>query len=291
MRPIPDFDLHRPESLREALALMAELESVRPIAGGTDILPLLRDGVMKAEHLVDIRGLRELRGVGLRNGILSIGAATTLTEVLEAPLVAEKAPVLREAVGQVGSVQTRNQGTLAGNICNASPAADTAPALMVLDAQVSVDSLKGSRRMSVSEIFAGPKMNSLAGDELVTEILISVPPQGSGAAFKKLGRRRGITLAVVNAAAYLEMEGETCKAARVALGAIAATPIRVPGVEEMLEGKTLSPELLEESSRACHGIVSPVDDVRSSAEYRREMSCVLVKRALIDALVRAGGTP
>ena len=290
MRPIPEFRLHRPGSLGEALDLIAELEGAKPIAGGTDILPLMRDRAMEAAHLVDVLGLDELKGIGLRDGFLSIGAATTLTEVLESPLVAENAPVLREAVGNVGSAQTRNQGTLAGNVCNASPAADTAPALMVLDAKVNVDSKRGARRIGVGELFAGPKMNSLAADEILTEILIPLPPPGSGAAFKKLGRRKGITLAVVNAAAYLEMYGETCKTARVALGAIAATPIRVPGIEEMLNGKKLSPEVLEESSRACHGIVSPVDDVRASVEYRREMSCVLVKRALIDALVRAGGT-
>jgi carbon-monoxide dehydrogenase medium subunit len=268
---------------------MGALESVKPLAGGTDLLPLMRDRAISVEELVDIQDLQELKGITVEDGVLRIGALATLTEVLESPLVAEKAPVLREAVGQIGSVQTRNQGTLAGNLCNASPAADSAPALMVLGAQASVASAKGARKVPVEDLFAGPKMNSLGKDELVTEILIPELPPGSGAAFEKLGRRRGITLAVVNAAAYLAMDGKKCVDARIALGAIAATPIRLPDVEATYIGKELTPEAIEESSRACYALVSPVDDVRASAEYRREMACVLVKRAIVNALARAGG--
>jgi len=289
MRPLPGFKIHRPTSLSEALELMGALESVKPIAGGTDLLPLMRDRAVIVEEIVDIQELHELKGITVEDGTLRIGALATLTEVLESPLVAEKAPILREAVGQIGSVQTRNQGTLAGNICNASPAADSAPALMVLGAQARVSSARGVREVPVDEIFAGPKMNSLAKDELVTEILIPELPSGSGAAFEKLGRRRGITLAVVNAAVYLAMDGKKCVDARIALGAIAATPIRLPEVEASYKGKELTPEAIEESSRACYALVSPVDDVRASADYRREMACVLVKRAFVKAHTRAGG--
>ena len=289
MRPLPGFNLHRPTSLGEALELMGALKSVKPIAGGTDLLPLMRDRAITVEDIVDIRGLHELKGITVEDGTLRIGALTTLTEVLESPLVAEKASVLREAVGHIGSVQTRNQGTLAGNICNASPAADSAPALMVIGAQARVSSARGVRRVPVEELFAGPKMNSLGKDELVTEILIPELPSGSGAAFEKLGRRRGITLAVVNAAAYLAMDGKKCVDARIALGAIAATPIRLPEVEAAYKGRELTPEAIEESSRACYALVNPVDDVRASADYRREMACVLVKRAIVKAHARAGG--
>jgi len=289
MRPLPEFKIHRPRSLGEALELMGALESVKPITGGTDLLPLMRDRAITVEEIVDIRGLHELEGITVEDGALRIGALATLTEVLESPLVAEKAPVLGEAVSQIGSVQTRNQGTLAGNICNASPAADSAPALMVLGAQARVSSARGVRMVPVEELFAGPKMNSLAKDELVTEIIIPELPPGSGAAFEKLGRRKGITLAVVNAAAYIAMNGKKCVDARIALGAIAATPIRLPEVEAAYKGKELTPEAIEESSRACYALVNPVDDVRASADYRREMACVLVKRAIVRAHARAGG--
>jgi carbon-monoxide dehydrogenase medium subunit len=289
MRPLPGFTIHRPASLDEALELMGTLESVKPIAGGTDLLPLMRDKAIAVDEIVDIQGLHELKGIAIEDGALRIGALTTLNEALESHLVAERAPVLREAVGHIGSIQTRNQGTLAGNLCNASPAADTAPALMVLGAQARVISAKGGRRVPVEELFAGPKINSLGKDELVTEIIIPELPLGSGAAFEKLGRRRGITLAVVNAAVYLALEGKKCVDARIALGAIAATPIRLPEVEATYKGRELTPEVIEESSRACYALVSPVDDVRASAEYRREMACVLVKRAIVKALARTGG--
>ncbi|MEE8354455.1 MAG: xanthine dehydrogenase family protein subunit M [Candidatus Bathyarchaeia archaeon] len=289
MRPLPEFNLHRPASLGEALELMASLESVKPIAGGTDLLPLMRDRAIAVDEIVDIQGLQELKGITIEDGGLRIGALTTLTEIMESPLVAEKAPVLREAVGHIGSVQTRNQGTLAGNLCNASPAADTPPALMVLGAQASIASTRGARKVPVEELFAGPKRNSLGKGELVTEIIIPELPPGSGAAFEKLGRRKGNTLAVVNAAAYIAMDGKKCVDARIALGAIAATPIRLPAVEATYKGRELTPEAIEESSRACYALVSPVDDVRASAEYRREMACVLVKRAIVKAHARAGG--
>ena len=289
MRPLPEFNIHRPTSLGEALKLMGALESVKPIAGGTDLLPLMRDRAIAVEDIVDIQGLHELKGITVEDGALRIGALTTLTEVLESPLVAEKAPALREAVSHIGSVQTRNQGTLAGNLCNASPAADSAPALMVLGAQARVISPRGIRMVPVQELFAGPKMNSLGKDEFVTELLIPELPSGSGAAFEKLGRRKGITLAVVNAAAYIAMDGKKCVDARIALGAIAATPIRLPEVEATFISKELTPEAIEESSRACYARVSPVDDVRASAEYRREIACVLVKRAIVRAHARARG--
>jgi carbon-monoxide dehydrogenase medium subunit len=289
MRPLPGFTLHRPASLGEALELLKTLENVRPIAGGTDLLPLMRDRTIAVEEIVDIQSLHELKGITVEDGALRIGALTTLTEILESPLVAEKVPVLREAVGHIGSVQTRNQGTLAGNLCNASPAADSAPALMILGALARIASGKGVRKLPVEELFAGPKMNSLGKDELVTEILVPELSPGSGAAFEKLGRRRGITLAVVNAAAYLEIDGKICVDARIALGAIAATPIRLPEVEDTYKGKELTPEAIEESSRTCYALVSPVDDVRASAEYRREMACVLVKRAIAKAKTRVGG--
>jgi len=289
MRPLPGFNLHRPTSLGEALKLMASLENVKPIAGGTDLLPLMRDRAIAVDEIVDIQGLQELKGITIEDGTLRIGALTTLTEILESPLVAEKATVLKEAVSHIGSVQTRNQGTLAGNLCNASPAADTPPALMVLGSLARISSARGGRKVPVEELFAGPKRNSLGKDELVTEILIPELPPGSGAAFEKLGRRRGITLAVVNAAAYIAMDGKKCVDARIALGAIAATPIRLPGVEAIYIGKELTPEAIEKSSRACYALVSPVDDVRASAEYRREMACVLVKRAIVKAHARAGG--
>lgn len=287
MKPLPEFELHRPDTLKEALELLVELEGSKPIAGGTDLLLLLRDGTIRSRHLVDLQGIEDLLGIRMVDGEVRIGAMTTLTKLIKSELIAEKAPVLRDAAACVGSVQTRNQGTLAGNLCNASPAADTAPALLVLDARLTVVSTEGPRIMPLMELFAGPKMNSLGPGELVTEVRFPTPPPGSGAAFQKLGRRRGYTLSLVNAAAYLEFEGDLCLEARAALGAIAATLLRMPEVEETLKGKRLTNQLVEEASSACYGLVRPIDDIRASAEYRREMSRVLMRRAIMEAWERA----
>jgi CO/xanthine dehydrogenase FAD-binding subunit len=288
MKPLPEFRLHRPEALSGALELLDALVDCRPIAGGTDLLLFLRDGTIKARHLVDVTGIEEMRGISLEDGEIWIGAATSLSEVASSELVTELAPVLVDAVSQIGSVQTRNQGTIGGNICNASPAADSAPPLLVLDARLDVSSKGGGRTIPVGELFAGPKLSSLGRRELVTAIRIPEPPEGSGASFQKLSRRRGSTLSVVNAAAYVELEGERCSAARLALGAIAATPIRVAPAERLLVGREPTEAVVEGAASACRDCVSPVDDIRGSAGYKRDMSAVLMRRAITGALRRAG---
>jgi CO/xanthine dehydrogenase FAD-binding subunit len=230
-----------------------------------------------------------MRGVSLENGEIRIGAATPLSEVAGSDLIAKMVPALAEAISQIGGAQTRHQGTIGGNICNASPAADSAPPLLVLNARLDVFSKAGRRAIPVSELFAGPKVNSLDRSELVTAIRIPEPAEGSGASFQKLGRRRGSTLSVVNAAAYVELYGRTCSVARLALGAIAATPIRVPRAEERLVGREPTDALIGEAASTCRDCVSPVDDIRGSAGYRREMSAVLMRRAIAGALRRARG--
>lgn len=291
MRTLPNYSLHRPTTLKEALELLRTLDMVKPIAGGTDLIILLRDGVIGAKHLVDLGRIEELRYIREEGDAIRIGAMTTHTQLLRSELITEKVPVLRKAAASIGCVQIRNQGTLGGNLCNASPAADTAPALLVLDSNLTIASAEGSRSIPIGDLFTGPKMNSLRQGELLTEIRFQVSPAGSGASFQKLGRRRGLGLSVVNAAAYLEVDGGVCQEARVALGAVAATPLQMHAVEEILKGKQLSQKLIEDAAYACRGQVRPIDDIRASAEYRREMARVLMRRALTDAWERARRSP
>jgi carbon-monoxide dehydrogenase medium subunit len=289
MKPIPCFSLHRPETLEEALKLLSELEGSRPIAGGTDLLMDLKKGDYKAKHLVDLRLVKELRYIRGDEGMIRIGSTTTVAQVVESRLINAKAPVLSEASSSLGSVQIRNLATMGGNLCNASPGADTAPPLLVLGAGVIVASRNGSKSMPLSELFAGPNRTSLAPGELLTEIRFPIPPAGSGASFQKLGRRKSCTLSLINAAAYLEMNGETCREARVAFGACAPTPMRALDVEGLLRGVKLDIKAIEEVSSACYGLVQPSTraHARASEEYRREMSCVLIRRALTEAWERA----
>ena len=283
MRPLPRFRVHRPKSLDEALKLLATLEKAKPIAGGTDLIPLMREVEVEVEHLIDLGGIGELRFIEEGDGYIRIGATTTLSDLVDSTLIASKAPALWEAASSMGSVQIRNRGTIGGNLCNASPAADLGPPLIALGAEAEIRSVDKARWIPVEEVFAGPKVNSLAGDELLTSVRFKVPPRGAGSAFEKIGRRRGVTLALVNAAAYIELEDETCRSARIALGAVAERPLRLREAEGRLMGERLSEELIEEVSELCSKLVRPIDDVRASAWYRREMSRVLSRKALLRA--------
>ncbi len=283
MRPLPRFRVHRPKSLEEALELLATLEKAKPIAGGTDLIPLMREVEVEVEHLIDLGGIGELRFIEEGDGYIRIGATTTLSDLVDSTLIASKAPALWEAASSMGSVQIRNRGTIGGNLCNASPAADLAPPLIALGAEAEIRSVDEARWIPVEEVFAGPKVNSLAGDELLTSVRFKIPPRGAGSAFEKIGRRRGVTLALVNAAAYIELEGETCRSARIALGAVAERPLRLREAEGRLMGERVSEELIEEVSELCSKLVRPIDDVRASAWYRKEMSRVLSRKALLRA--------
>jgi len=283
MRPLPRFRVHRPKSLDEALKLLATLEKAKPIAGGTDLIPLMREVEVEVEHLIDLGGIGELRFIEEGDGYIRIGATTTLSDLVDSTLIASKAPALWEAASSMGSVQIRNRGTIGGNLCNASPAADLGPPLIALGAEAEIRSVDKARWIPVEEVFAGPKVNSLAGDELLTSVRFKIPPRGAGSAFEKIGRRRGMTLALVNAAAYIELEDETCRSARIALGAVAEKPLRLREAEGRLMGERVNEELIEEVSELCSKLVRPIDDVRASAWYRREMSRVLSRKALLRA--------
>jgi len=287
MRPLPNFTMYRPAAVTEALQMIKEFDEAKVIAGGTDLLLVLRDRTCKAKNLVDLSLIKELSHIRQNAGKICIGATTTLNMLQQSDLIRQKAPALAEAAGCVGSAQIRNLGTLGGNLCNASPAADTAPPLLALDAEVEIASHNQLRRMPLDELFAGPKLNSLKPFELLTEINFPVPPRGAGTSFQKLGRRKGYTLSLVNASAYLQLNRETCHIARLALGAVGSTPLRMVEAEKILRDKEVSAQLIKDAASVCTYLVSPVTDVRASAEYRREMSCVLMRRALTEAWERA----
>jgi carbon-monoxide dehydrogenase medium subunit len=288
MRPLRSFKYHRPGTVEEAMKLLDALDNAKPLAGGTDLVPLLKEGSVKPGHLVDLNGVPELSYVREEEGFIRIGAATTHSQIMNSPIIEKKAHALYDAVSRIGSPQIRNLGTLTGNVCNASPVADSAPPLLVLEAEATVESMDGTRVTPISGLFAGPKINSLAPNELVTEIRFPVPPTNSGSAYIRIGRRKAFTLSVVGTAAYVEMDGKTCSDARIAFGSVAETPLRVEAVEAIIEGKELTPEVLEEVGEASKDHVHPITDVRGTAEYRRDMCAVLVKRALKCSLERAG---
>lgn len=288
MKPLTGFDLMRPLTLTSALEMMATLELTQPIAGGTDLVAAYRDLGCKPVHLIDLGLIPELNGIVEEDGDVLIGPTTTHTQILASKVIEETAPALHDAARWIGSVQIRNRGTVGGNICNASPAADTAPPLLVHDAEAQISSLDDDRWVPLQDFFAGPKMTILEPDELLTGLRFP-SVKGAGSSFQRIGRRKGFTLSVVNAAIYVERSGDKVREARIALGSVAPTPMRVTKVENELRGKKMNEELVEQAAQVCVEEAKPIDDVRGTAEYRRDMTAVLVKRSMREAWRRAGG--
>jgi CO/xanthine dehydrogenase FAD-binding subunit len=285
MRPLPRFQYHAPRTLAEAVKLMDTLDNAKPVIGGTDLVPLLREAACRPSHLVDLNNVAELNYLREEDGFICIGATATHGQVAASELM-RKAPAVVDAVSRIGSPQIRNRGSMTGNLCNASPAADSAPPLLVYDAEVKIVSSDDTVIIPLPELFAGPKINSLEPNELVTEIRFPVPPELSSSSFKRIARRKAFTLSIVSAAAYVEMDGAVCSEARVAFGSVAETPIRVPEVEELLAGKEMDSQTISVAAEAAKQSVAPITDVRGTAEYRRDMCGVLLKRALHTAVGR-----
>lgn len=286
---LPEFEYHRPASLEEAVRLLSELgPDARVIAGGTDLVVKMRAGLVSPGHVVDLSRLPEIRFIRDEGDRLRIGAGTTLWEIENSEEVAHGVPVLREAVREMASWHVKTTATIGGNLCNASPAADTAPPLMVHGATLVVVGPEGRREVPIGEFFTGPGQTVLGVGEVLAEVVVPKIRQGQGAAFEKLTVREG-ALSIVSAAALVEVSGGRLVDARVALGAVAPTPIRASRVEEALRGQLATREVLRSASREAKADVRPITDVRGSREYREEMSVVLVRRALERAVERAGG--
>jgi len=245
----------------------------------------MRHSVCTPSYIVDLNRISELNYIKEEDGYIKIGATVTHSQAAASPLVA-KIPALYDAIKTIGSVQIRNMGTLTGNICNASPAADTACPLIVHNAEVEIRSVEDIRVIPIEEFFVGPKINCLEPYELVTEIRIPVPPLNSSSAYKRIGRRGAFTLSVVGAAVYLEVEEGVCLDAGVAFGSVAPTPIRVLEAEKALKGLELTEENIVEACESVVDHVSPITDVRGTAEYRRDMCPVLMHRAIQSCLER-----
>ncbi len=270
-----------PRGVDEALDYLAEYgEKATVLAGGTDLVPR----VNYYELLPDI--ILYVGGIGTdyireEDGKLAIGAGTTWSSLITNPLVKARARVLAEAAAKGGCTAIRNAATIGGNIVNASPAADLVAALLALDAEVVIRSAKGKRTAALEGFFTGPGATVLDPDELVTEI--RVPFVKGNGVFLKLGRRRAMTLSVVNTAVRIRLEGTVCKEARIAVGSMGPTPIRCVEAEKVVTGQPVDPALLDTCAETAITETSPVDDKRASAWYRKKAGRNLVRRALVLA--------
>lgn len=284
MRP---FDLLSPKTVDEALALLAD-PGGQPIAGGTDLIPLLQADKLRPERMIDLSHLSALRGVHLNgDGLIRIGALTTHAQLEASTLVWERATALAQAARCVGGIQTRQRGTVGGNLVHASPAADVALALLALEARVNLRSQGDARQLPLAEFLTGPGQTARRDDELVTEVIIALPGTASGSAFRKLGKRSAMIIALVGVASVLVLEAGLIRDARIALGSVAPTVIRAPQAEAMLRGQTPGHALFHEAGEMAQQEARPIDDFRASAEYRRRMVAVLTRRTLDEAYARA----
>ena len=279
------FELEMPRDLAGALnALAAGAGSCTvPIAGGTNLIVDMRAKRERPDRVVGLGAVGELRGMELGVDRISIGGTTTVTELLRSPGIAEAAPSLVESSRLFAGLMVRNTATVAGNIACGSPAADLVPPLLSLDADVTLASVAGTRTLALEEYFLGYKRDVRRPDELITRISWPRLPAPSVNTFYKLARRKGDAITVTGVALTLCAAGGTCTRARIALGAVAPVVFRARKAEAVLEGRALTPALIDEAAAAATAASSPIDDVRASAEYRLHTVEALTRRLVAQA--------
>ncbi|RLB30519.1 MAG: xanthine dehydrogenase family protein subunit M [Deltaproteobacteria bacterium] len=282
-----EFDYFAPESIKQVVELLERHgEGARVIAGGTDLINQMKEEKMSPSCLVNIMNVKGLRYIKEDEG-LRIGAATKLRDV-RAYCFKSRYVALYEAISSLGKPQVWNMGTIGGNLCNASPAADTAPPLLVFKARVKLVGKDGERELLLEDFFTGVNSTVLQPTELMVEIHLDPPGDGAGNAFLKVARV-GADISKVSCAVFLKRQGRTCTECRVALGAVAPVPMRVKVVEEMIEGREIEESLVAKASEIVSEEVKPIDDIRSSAEYRRQVAAVTFRDVFWKAWDRAIG--
>jgi CO/xanthine dehydrogenase FAD-binding subunit len=281
------FDLVTVDKIEDALRILSEnIPDAVPIAGGTDLLVRMKKSMVRPRLLVDISKIPELNGIEMIDEGLLIGSMVTHAQIAASDLIRNHAPAVAASSSSVGSAQTRQLGTIGGNLVSCVPSLDSAPPLLVLDAMVTVSDIDGRRRIPIETFFVAPRCSFLTPKELLVNILIPREELGKASSFQKIGRRKALSLSLVNAAACVEIDKESrsFNRTRLALGAVAPTPIRARMAEAYLNGKDVGPAAIEEAGRIAAGEASPIDDFRSSAQYRRELIKVLTRRVIRDAL-------
>jgi len=286
---MPDLQFHAPETVQQAIGLLAADPAARVLGGGTDLIVQMRAGRVSPSAVIDLKRIASLSGVRPHDGGFAIGAATPCTALKENRALAAAWPGVVEAANLIGSVQVRNRATMAGNLCNASPAADSVPALMAAGASVLIAGPDGERELAVADLPAGPGKTSLRPGELVVEIRLPARPAGGGDAYLRSIPRTEMDIAVVGCGVALVRDGNgLCTSARIALGAVAPTAIRVEAAGAALVGTRLDAAALDAMAAAVSAACKPIDDKRGTAEYRVAMAGILAKRTAAIAWNRTG---
>ena len=283
------FDYYQPKDLQDTVSFLSkEGSSAQVLAGGTDLIPRIKDRLTSPKYVVNIKGLPELQGMGKEREGFRIGALTTIRTLETSPVIRRQFPLLAQAAAALGSVQVRNIATVGGNLCHAVPSADTAPPLLSLNARATLIGPKGKRNLPLEDFFQGPRRTALQPGELLSELLLPPLPERWGGVYIKLGHRMAMDLAIVGVSALVVLDSagrfQDC---RIGLGAVAPTPVRAKQAEEILRGEKFTEAALEKASEIGMGECQPIDDIRASRSYRCEMVKVLIHRAISQALAIA----
>ena len=284
------FELTLPRSVDEALRVLSDRGSeAKLLAGGTDLLPQMKNGLLKPARVIDLSGVARVKALQSEVAGLRIGAAVPARALERDATARSTYTALSESAALVGSVQVRNLATLGGNLCNAAPSADMAPPLLALDAEAVIVGPKGERRVPVAAFFTGVRQTVMAPDEILLEIVVPAPAARSGGNYLRHTPRRELDIAVVGVAAQLTLSDGVCSTARIALAAVAPVPLRARQAEQALEGTPVTLEAIDRAADLAVGVAKPISDQRGSADYRRHLVRVLTRRTLRTALQRAGG--
>ncbi len=282
-----DFEYFTPKTIAETLQLLTRYgKDAKIIAGGTDIVPHLKYEKITPDCLINIMKISELGDINKDNG-LRIGAAAKLRDIMRICDGDENYTALYEAVSSIGKIQVINMGTLGGNLCTASPAADSAPALLVLKGLVKILSEQGEKLVQLEDFFQGPNKTAMSPDEIMTEIQVPRIGKGSGSAFKKKSRVAS-DISKISCAVAVEREGETCNACRIAMGAVAAVPIRMFSTEKILAENKIDETIIDEAGKMVSEEIKPITDMRSTEDYRKQVAGVLFMDVFKLAWQRAG---
>jgi carbon-monoxide dehydrogenase medium subunit len=285
----PSFDYHAPGTLEEALALLNDYgDEAKILAGGHSLIPMMKLRFAEPGHLVDINNIDSLKGIREQNGKIVIGSMTSENELIDSALLREKCPLLPEAAQLIADPQVRNRGTIGGDISHGDPGNDHPALMLALDAKFVLVGSNGAREVAADDFFLGTFYTALEPDEILTEIHIRPQPSNTGASYHKLKRKTG-DFATAAAAVVIGLSGDTCQSARIALTNLGATALRAADAEAALEGRAITDALIEQAAVKAMEICDPAEDLRGDVEYKTHMAGEMTRRAIRDAVKRAGG--
>ncbi len=287
---LSEIRFYAPRTLSEAIKLLSDLKDARIMAGGTDLLVDIKQGLVKTRDVISLQNIEELKGIEKKGERIHIGAATSPKEILSSTLIVKHFPALADAAGSMASPQVRTLATIGGNITSAVPSADLPPTLIAADASVELQCAESSREIYLSEFFTGPRETVCRSGELLTSVFLPLPPPNTGISYQRFTLREANALAVASVASRLTLKSRKIEKAAVVLGAVAPTPVLAQKTSEFLQTKAPSPKIFEEASAIAKEEGKPISDIRGSAWHRKELVQVLTRRSLSEAFERARGT-